>query len=332
MGVAAPAVKSRLLLAALAALAALVLVEALLWITGRTLYPAPVYPGDVEAGHDATVDPLIGWKLPPGESLIDETVDFRVAYRGNPQGFRSPHDFSRPAPGRRIVFLGDSYTFGSGVADDETFVALLEERLEDTTCYNLGVGGFGIDQMWRTLVHYGLPLEPDLVVLAFIRNDLDRSLSAFRDGHIWLAKPTFRLVAGRLEPLTLENRPPLLSRLVTQKLRLSGLWRRVESSLSRRFAVGYRWRLNRAIFEAIRDAASAAGAGLLVVYVPINRGHAAPVFEREFREMGIDYLDLRPLLPEDPAGLFYPRDRHFNAAGHRFTADAIEERLRPLMR
>ncbi len=306
--------------------------EALLRATGKSLYPAPLYPGDVEAEIDRTVDPLIGWKLPPGETLIDETADFRVAYLGNPQGFRSPHDFSGPAPGRRIVFLGDSYTFGSGVEDDETFVARLERRLADTTCYNLGVGGFGIDQMWMTLEHYGLPLEPDAVVLTFIRNDLDRSLSAFRDGHIWLAKPTFRLVEGRLEPLTPENRPPPLTRWVQQELRLSGLWRRLESSLSRRFAVGYRWRLNRALFERIRDVTRAAGAGLLVVYVPINRGHAAPLFEREFREMGIDFLDLGPLLPEDPAALFYPRDRHFNAAGHRFAADAIEERLRSVMR
>ncbi len=318
----------RALAAVLATLAALVLVEALLRATGTTLYPAPLYPGDVEAEIDRTVDPLIGWKLPPGESLIDETADFRVAYRGNPQGFRSPHDFSRPAPGRRIVFLGDSYTFGSGVEDDETFVARLERRLADTTCYNLGIGGFGVDQMWMALEHYGLPLEPDTVVLTFIRNDLDRSLSAFREGHIWLAKPTFRLVGGRLVPLTRESRPPPLARWVQQRLRLSGLWRRLESSLSRRFAVGYRWRLNRALFEAIRDATRAAGAELLVVYVPINRGHAAPLFEREFRDMGVDFLDLGPLLPENPENLVYPRDRHFTAEGHRFAADAIEEKIR----
>ena len=51
------------------------------------------------------------------------------------------------------------------------------------------------------------------------------------------------------------------------------------------------------------------------------------MFEREFADMGIEYLDLASRLPADADSLYYSRDRHFNAAGHRFAADAIRHFL-----
>lgn len=246
-----------------------------------------------------------------------------MSYTCNPQGFRSRRDFSEPVSGRRIALLGDSYTFGSGVEDDETFAALLESRLEDTRCDNFGIGAFGIDQMWLALRHYALPLEPDLVILSFVRPDLDRSLSSYRKDHVWRWKPAFRLVDGRLVPMTMDNRPGPIRRFVHRHSRLYRQWRKLENTLSRRFALGYRWRLNRALFEAVRDECRAAAVPLVVVHIPINRRRPAPMFRREFADMGIEYLDLGSRLPADGDALYYPRDRHFNAAGHRFAAEAI---------
>ncbi len=344
--------KSRLLLASASTLVAILLCEALLWLFAGTVYPPPLYPGDVEPERDATFDPLVGWKLPPGAVLPEVTDEYSVTYRANRQGFRSRRDFSLErsslesdpletsslerssleavspgAPGRRIALIGDSYTFGSGVEDDETFAALLEARLPDTWCDNFGIGAWGIDQMWMALRHYALPLEPDLVILSFIRYDLDRSLSAYRRDHVWRWKPTFRLSGGELVPLTLDSRPGAAVRFLTQKSRLYRVWRKLENSLSRRFAVGYRWRLNRALFAAIRDDCRRAGVPLVVVHVPINRRSPAPVLAREFAELDVAFLDLEPLLPADADALYYPRDRHFNAAGHRFAAEAIHRFL-----
>ena len=300
--------------------------EALLALAGVSSHP-PLYPGDVTPVEDQTFDPWIGWKMPPEALLPETTEDYSVTYRSNRQGFRSRREFEVESGVRRIVFLGDSFTFGSGVEEDETFAALLEARLGGARSYNLGIGGFGIDQMWRTLVHYGLPLEPDLVILAFIRNDLDRSLSAYRLGHAWLQKPTYRLVDGRLAPLTVGNLPPAAWRWVERRSRLVELWRRAESSLALRYAVGYRWRLNRALFAAVRDECRQAGVPLVVVHLPLNRRSAAPLLEREFAELEVPFLDLTPLLPPDADRLYYPRDHHFNAAGHRFVAEAIHRFL-----
>lgn len=305
----------------------IVLIEGLLRLVAVSMPAPPLYPGDREAVRDATYDAVLGWKLEPSATYRETKPDYSVAYRSNSQGFRADREFSPDLGDERIVFLGDSFTFGSGVELEETFVARIEALRPGLVAFNLGIGGFGIDQMWLALVHHGLALDPTQAVLSFIREDLDRSLSAYRQGHVWLEKPLFALVDGELVRMTSENRPGALRSWLTQSVRWTGLWRRVENSLSRNFAVGYRWRLNRALFEEIRDTCRAADVPLLVVYLPVNRRHPAPVLEREFLEMSIDFLDLTPLLPADAESLYFPEDRHFNPAGHRFAAEAIAAAL-----
>lgn len=317
----------RLALVCVSILGTLLAFELLLPLLGVLEPRPPLYPGDRVGAQAPSVDPLIGWKLPPGRTIAETTPEYSVTYRSNRQGFRSRRDFSRPTRKRRVVLLGDSYTMGSGVEDDEVFAYLLERKLRKTQTYNLGIGGFGVDQMWLTLRHYGLELDPDLVILTFVRNDLPRALSAYRMGHDWLEKPVFRLVDGELEPMTLENRPGALTRFVQRRSRLVELGRRLEFSLSRRFAVGATWMLNRALFERIRDDCEAAGVPLVAVYLPINRRRPAPVYRRELAELDIPLLDLSSRLPDDADRLYYPVDGHLNAAGHRFVADVLAKFL-----
>jgi len=320
---AAAATRRRWLLPVTAAVFALVLGEALLALFGPAEPAPPIYPGEREVATGPTVDRLIGWKLPPNTAVEESAADYSVTYRSNPQGFRSPHDFDRPTPRRRIALLGDSYTFGTGVEQSETYAARLEHELRRTRTYNFGIGGFGVDQMWRTLHHYALEVQPDVVVLTFIRNDLDRSLSAIRLGHDWLAKPTYRLQGERLVPLTRENRPGPLARWIAHHSRLLELWRRVEHSLGWRFPIGYRWRLNRAIFAAVRDECRAADASLVVVHLPVNRRTPAPMLTDELARLEIPFLDLTDHLPRDADALYFEHDPHFSPAGHRFAAEEI---------
>ncbi len=170
-------------------------------------------------------------------------------------------------------------------------------------CLNLGIGAYGIDQMWRALVHHGLALEPDVVVLAFIRNDLDRSMTSYRHDRVWRWKPTYRLDDGELVPVTASDRPAGLAGLVHRHSRLLGLWRKTERSLVREHPIGSLWARNRALFAAVRDECERAGVPLLVVHIPVNKRKPTPMFAREFAALGIDFLDLGPVLPEDAARL-----------------------------
>jgi lysophospholipase L1-like esterase len=76
----------------------------------------------------------------------------------------------------RILMLGDSFTYGDFVDNDETLPAQLESALL-TQCggfrvINAGVGGTTIVTHTKMLQR-GLPLEPDLVILVFSENDVD---------------------------------------------------------------------------------------------------------------------------------------------------------------
>ncbi len=314
--------------AAASTVVALALAEGALLLSRSEIYPVPLYPGDVAVLRDRTFDAVLGWKLPPGEAIRETTADYEVTYLANAQGFRSRHDFAAPSIAKRIAFLGDSFTFGSGVREEETFVAVVERALADAEsafvqALNYGIGGFGIDQMSLALEHEVLRWHADLVVLSFIRQDLDRSLSSYRKGHVWLEKPAFHLANGVLVRTTTANRPGPLASWFAQELRLGRLGRKTADALANRWPIGGRWRLNRALFVRIRDACSAAGVALLVVHLPVNPRAAAPLYAKEFAALGIDYLDLAALLPVAADDLYFPHDRHFTPAGHRFAGAAI---------
>jgi len=308
--------------------AATALVEASLRIFRVFPHNPPWYVGDHEPASatpgQGAIDPVLGWRMRPHADVLDESPEFTVRYVCNAQGFRSPHDFGLEEGEEQIAFLGDSFTFGVGVEYEETFVALVERALAGPRCLDFGMAGFGIDQMWRTLRELALPLAPELVVLAFVQDDLERSASAFRYRNGWMLKPTYVLEGGELAPMTRENRPNAGWRWCEQQLYLADLGRKIERRLVRSFAVGYRWRLNRALFQALRDDCRAAGIPLVVVHIP-ERGQWRPVesYAREFAELEIPFLDLGAVASPDPARLYYAKDPHLTAAGHRALAEAL---------
>jgi len=303
------------------------LLEVALRVVPVDMPAPPVFPGDHKAAEGDTIDPDIGWKLIPHTATEDKTTDFTVTYHTNGQGFRGSKDLT-PDPSRRIAFLGDSFTFGIGVADDETFPSLLAGRLELAQCCNFGISGFSIGQMWLTLRQYALPLKPTAVVLSFIFDDMQRE-QAYHSFGSWVRRPIFTLEGDTLVPLTEENRPGALYRFFAQNTKLYTAWLRVESALMKRYPIGATWRLNRAIFTAIRDDCRAAGVPLVVVYIPQrNLPQKLPMLSAEFERLGIDFIDLSTDLPLDRRSLYFETDRHFNAAGHRFVADGLEKKLR----
>jgi hypothetical protein len=70
--------------------------------------------------------------------------------RANKQGFRSNFDFcekKKSDKDKRIVFLGDSYTDGSGVEAEKRFSNLFARSFKRLECYN-----FGLEEgiLWET--------------------------------------------------------------------------------------------------------------------------------------------------------------------------------------
>src|SRR5581483_1127984 len=84
--------------------------------------------------------------------------------------------------------VGDSFVFGEHLADAETMPARLEDELgAPWEVLNLGVHGYGTDQQWLRLRRLGFAYEPDVVIVGFLEDDLERNVLSFRD----FAKPYF---------------------------------------------------------------------------------------------------------------------------------------------
>jgi len=101
----------------------------------------------------------------------------------NSLGLRSNREFSFQVPEKtkRVLFLGDSYTFGFGVEAEETYPMYLEEILNnnsgDTREYEVINAGFNngmtTDAQYLYLRDIGMRFHPDLVIVGFcIANDL----------------------------------------------------------------------------------------------------------------------------------------------------------------
>ena len=92
----------------------------------------------------------------------------------NSHGFRGREVTIVKPPGvQRIVFIGDSITFGNRIAIEDTFPVRLEESIGDPSVQvlNLGVGGYDTLQAVLRLEQLGLKFRPDRVVLVYCIND-----------------------------------------------------------------------------------------------------------------------------------------------------------------
>ena len=103
--------------------------------------------------------------------------EFDVHIRTNRRGLRGPDPAVPKPPGTaRILMLGDSFTFGFPVRDEETFSALIEQglRAQDlpVEVVNGGVSGYSPTLHYLLLRDELIELEPDLVVLWYDFGDL----------------------------------------------------------------------------------------------------------------------------------------------------------------
>jgi hypothetical protein len=146
-------------------------------------------------GPFAVYDPTRGWAVKPG--VEDMRLSDGTILNTNSRGLRgkTEYEYRKPAGKQRIVILGDSFTFGSEVADDDTYSHYLASSLLNTEVLNLGVQGYGHDQMLLYLKDEGVKYHPDIVIVGFTYIDVYRNIENF----FAFAKPKFKVVSGSLE-------------------------------------------------------------------------------------------------------------------------------------
>jgi hypothetical protein len=85
-------------------------------------------------------------------------------------GFRNTMPWPAQAD---IVAVGDSFVFGFGVNDDQTWIRLLADSLSLSRVINLGLPGQGPQQYLGAYEEFGVPLKPKLLLFGlFPGNDV----------------------------------------------------------------------------------------------------------------------------------------------------------------
>jgi hypothetical protein len=285
--------------------------------------------------------PTRGWAMKPGV----RTVRGGKTYTINRQGFRSLHDFD-PRPDRyQVLIVGDSFTFGDDASDDETwpyFLGTLDARLH---VLNMGGTGYGTDQMLITISEEIAKYKPDLVISAFVSDDLYRAMLEFRD----YKKPRFRLSGGSLvltntpieEPddvlRELERDPPpphshvrtlnLLSSVLTGPADVP-----VEDACNEECL-----ELNRAIFVRKDALARRYGAEFLAVALPKGLevdGHDAGAVPAENRQLLSRLPPHIPTFDPTPAlgrqGFHRAHFKHYRAEDSKRIAALVRDAIRKL--
>ncbi len=132
--------------------------------------------------HDAQ----LGWRPNPGFVSPRYNVDAR--------GFRRGPAIAAAAVRPPILAVGDSFTAGDEVLDDETWPAYLQGLL-GRRVLNGGVSAYGVDQMVLRAEQEIAIERPAAIVLSFIADDLLRNELR----RLWtFTKPYFELQDGRL--------------------------------------------------------------------------------------------------------------------------------------
>ncbi|MDF1865464.1 MAG: SGNH/GDSL hydrolase family protein [Saprospiraceae bacterium] len=140
-------------------------------------------------------DSELGWSgIPNSVATFDRSVKINVAH--NSMGFRDiEHSKIKDKP--RILFLGDSFTWGYDVELEERFDRLLQKKMSEYEIFNLGISGYSTDQELLQLEKHFKEIRPDIVSLIYCENDRlqNQSNAIFME----YRKPYFHKKNGVLE-------------------------------------------------------------------------------------------------------------------------------------
>lgn len=308
-------------------------------------------------------DPVIGWVNKPdfvgrqvksNQFNVAITIDAFGARRGSP---------APASPASRLLVVGDSFTFGHGVNDGETFSAQLEKLLGTVDVMNAGCVGTGHDQQYLLAMDWlkpdnGKP-KPDRIVWGFSSADIPRNTVAFRrlvDPQTGLdyGKPRFVIQNGKLV-LTGVPTPPAGEveaalkawEKASEEARSAGV-----RFLRRSRVIRLGWDLAADKAEQMPLAARIAGefvetcrekqVPLVIVNLPtrrwLNTKNPLNIFKRRMtdnllrelaKEHGARVVDATAaFLAQPDLDALFIQDGHYSSAGHAVVAQVLAEALR----
>lgn len=151
-------------------------------------------------------DPTLGYSLVDGTFLSDEPGrnGARITIQ---QGIRVNANSATTSEGGAILVVGGSFVFGDGEADNETWPAILERRL-NRPVVNAGVLGYGPMQSVMRAEHLLNTRSYSLVILSLVAADISRERYVNFSGFY---RPAIIREDGRLRYTTVEQSAKIVS-------------------------------------------------------------------------------------------------------------------------
>lgn len=332
--------------------------------TARALVPAPWGRPVEELQHLVPIafspgafvpDEVLGYRPAPDfEGRVVRAGEYDTEFHTNAQGLRDGEIGLREPGVPRVLVVGDSFVWGTGVGQSQAFPQVLETELgadgRRHEVLNGGVGGFGLDQYALWLERLLPTFRPDLVLVAvFLGNDMVRYPPpeaqpvarpiVARDGHrvryrgeleYWLRRHSrlAYVMLRRLDSRVATVRGGTIDEVVTSAWPyLGGMRARVERAGG---AFGVVLVPDRVLFQIVDTGPS-------FDYARAERERSTIVAARiELRRLlernGVATFDLTPHLARMPVDeTYHAVDGHWTAEGHRRVAALLAPWVRELL-
>ena len=294
--------------------------------------------------------PTLGWFHQKSKKATLVKDDWSVEINTNSAGLRGLRDYAleKPPGVTRIVVLGDSFTFGFGVKDNQTFSSLLEQSNPNLEALNFGVAGYGLDQILITYREIAREYKADLVIIGIFPEQFWRSTRSFTDAGY--AKPYFTLSG---EYLILHNVPTpkpfelkydqffdlIESKDIKNLFEKSVLYRSLKRSmiqLGKDFGwVDPEWILGERLLKTLISEIKADGREVVLVIIPPERWAKTARIDSQRRALvrfaereQVPMIDLTPIFfkaiqTSNVTEYYIKDDWHWTAKGHQLAASIL---------
>jgi lysophospholipase L1-like esterase len=290
---------------------------------------------DNELGHRSRPN-FDGWLVAP---------EFRNRIQTDSDGFRGRNHLPPGKNGKlRIMALGDSFTFGYGVEEDEVFenrtAALLQNTLSiPVEVLNLGVVGYGTVQEFLLFRKYAY-LQPDIVVLGFFARDAfaEEGGNDLVDNYLFVHRSTEGRTGQMENYLSFTRRARAFLKGHSNLYRLTELY--FGGYLRRRYSPETENpELKREAWAITADYLSRFDAELqsrnivcFLVWIPfpstiVRQNHSVADRIAALGLHNIVLLDPLEAMKSNPMDYYYSLDSHWNAKGHDLIANLLANRI-----
>lgn len=328
------------------------LISTITAITALEIYARARYPKYKYPDQCFLPDPILNHIHKPNQTCEFITPLWNITYSINSLGMRDiDHQAEKDQDIFRILILGDSFTEGYGVKQEDAYPSKLRNILNDPKIeiLNGGVASYSPVLEYLYLKEKGLKLNPDLVILALDMTD-------FLDEKAYFEKTVFD---SQNKPIAVETFTPDHQTKYTQNLnpgqkniknpflKYSHFIRLIFKPKPRVIDVKAlfkedekSWQLTEINLLLIKELLEEQNIKLLLLIYPYqeqlyNDEYLKPIdmITRVANNNDISILNLTDMFKKnDPQKLFIRYDVHFSIAGHNLVANELAIYLKNLLK